>query len=95
VAATVSRVKQTDDGFAVETEDEERYRSEYVIAATKNATDHLTGIEGVGIINRGKAFVDTNERGRTGVDRLNRASVPGLDSESIHTVSNSENDIYV
>lgn len=70
VTATVSRVEQTGDGFAVETADGERYRSEYVVAATKNTTDYLTGVDGVGIIDRGKAFVDTDERGRTGVDGL-------------------------
>lgn len=70
VTGTVSNVEQTDGGFTVETADEERYRSEYVIAATKNTTDYLTGMDGVGIIDRGKAFVDTDERGRTGVDGL-------------------------
>ena len=70
VTATVSRIERTEGGFAVETDDEARYRSEYGIAATKNTTDYLTGIDGVGIIDRGKAFVDTDERGRTGVDGL-------------------------
>ena len=70
VTATVSRIERTEGGFAVETADDERYRSEYVIAATKNTTDYLTEIDGVGIIDRGKAFVDTDERGRTGVDGL-------------------------
>nr|WP_216819672.1 FAD-dependent oxidoreductase [Natronorubrum thiooxidans] len=69
---TVVRVEESDDrsGFAGETEGGERYRTEYVVAATKNEVGHLDGIEGVGIIDRGKAFVDTNERGRTGVDGL-------------------------
>jgi thioredoxin reductase (NADPH) len=70
VTATVSRVAQADAGFEVETDDGERYRSEYVVAATKNAVDYLDGIDGVGIIDRGKAFVDTDERGRTGVEGL-------------------------
>ncbi|MDS0260982.1 FAD-dependent oxidoreductase [Haloarcula sp. S1CR25-12] len=70
VTEMVSHVEQTADGFAVETDDEERYRSEYVVAATKNTTDYLRGIDGVGIIDRGKAFVDTDERGRTSVDGL-------------------------
>ena len=68
--ATVTRVKETDEGFAVETETGDRYRTEYVVAATKNAVGYLEDIDGVGIIDRGKAFVDTDERGRTGVEGL-------------------------
>ncbi|MFC6954425.1 FAD-dependent oxidoreductase [Halorubellus litoreus] len=81
VTATVERVETTDDGFAVETEggeaeagegagDGERYRSQYVVAATKNEVGYLRGVDGVGVIDRGKAYVDTDERGRTGVDGL-------------------------
>jgi len=68
--ATVDRVEETDDGFTVETVAGDRYRTEYVVAATKNAVGYLDEVEGVGIIDRGKAFVDTDERGRTGVDGL-------------------------
>ncbi len=68
--ATVTRVEQTDAGFAVETTAGERYRTEYVVAATKNETGYLDGIDGVGVVDRGKTFVDTDERGRTGVDGL-------------------------
>jgi len=68
--AEVREVKQRQDGFAVETAEGDRHHSEYVVAATKNTTDYLDGIDGVGIINRGKTFVDTDERGRTGVDGL-------------------------
>ena len=66
----VTRVNEVDDGFAVETEDGERHRSAYVIAATKNTTDYLEGVEGVEFVERGKTFVTTDERGRTGVDGL-------------------------
>lgn len=66
----VAAVETTADGFTVETVTEERYHTEYVIAATKNATDYLAGIEGVGIVDRGKTYVDTDERGRTGVEGL-------------------------
>ena len=68
----VVRVEETEEasGFTVETETGERYRTEYVVAATKNAVGYLDGIDGLGIIDRGKAFVDTDERGRTGVDGL-------------------------
>jgi thioredoxin reductase len=70
VTATVTGVEQTEEGFAVETEAGDRYRTEYVVAATKNAVGYLEDVDGVGIIDRGKAFVDTDERGRTGVDGL-------------------------
>jgi len=70
VTATVSHIHQTGDGFAVETDTGDRYRTEYVVAATKNAVGYLEVVDGVGIIDRGKAFVDTDEHGRTGVDGL-------------------------
>jgi len=70
VDATVTGVEQVEDGFAVETGAGGRYRTEYVVAATKNTTDYLDGVDGVGVIDRGKAFVDTDEHGRTGVDGL-------------------------
>jgi thioredoxin reductase len=70
VTATVTSVEQTHEGFAVETDAGDRYRTEYLVAATKNAVGYLEEVDGVGIIDRGKAFVDTDERGRTGVDGL-------------------------
>jgi len=72
VEDTVVRVEKTDDesGFIVETEAGERYRTEYVVAATKNEVGYLEDVDGVGVIDRGKAFVDVDERGRTGVDGL-------------------------
>ncbi|WP_135825257.1 FAD-binding protein [Halorussus ruber] len=66
----IERVEVVEDGFAAETADGERLDAEYVIAATKNTTDYLDAIDGVGVIDRGKSFVDTDERGRTGVDGL-------------------------
>lgn len=68
--ATVTAVEESDDGFTVETDDGERYHSQYIIAATKNEVGYLRSIDGVGFIDRGKTFVDTDERGRTGVDGL-------------------------
>ena len=68
--ATVADVARTSDRFAVETDAGERYAGDHVIAATKNETGYLAGIEGVGVLDRGKTFVDTDERGRTGVDGL-------------------------
>jgi thioredoxin reductase (NADPH) len=56
--------------FVVETAAGEELTAEYIVAATKNATDYLAGIDGVGIVDRGKTFVEVDERGRTGVDGL-------------------------
>ncbi|WP_281193767.1 FAD-dependent oxidoreductase [Halorubrum sp. F4] len=56
--------------FAITTDDDDRVRTRYVVAATKNATGYLEDVDGVGLIDRGKTFVDTDERGRTGVEGL-------------------------
>jgi len=68
--ATVERVERTDGGFRVGTTDGDAVRSTYVIAATKNAVDYLEPVPGVGIVDRGKTFVETDDRGRTAVDGL-------------------------
>jgi thioredoxin reductase len=68
--AEVTRVERADDGFAVETADGDRYRSSYVVAATKNEVGYLDGLDGVDIVKRGKQFVETDGRGRTGVEGL-------------------------
>ncbi|WP_372480151.1 FAD-dependent oxidoreductase [Halomicrobium sp. HM KBTZ05] len=68
--ATVETVTHSSDGFTVETDAGERYTSDYVIAATKNETSYLSEIDGVGLLDRGKTFVDTDEHGRTGVEGL-------------------------
>lgn len=70
IEATVTNVRATEDGFRVSTDDGDRVRAEYVVAATKNETGYLDGLDGVEIVERGKTFVDTDERGRTGVDGL-------------------------
>ncbi len=56
--------------FAVETDGDDRIRTRYVVAATKNEVGYLDEVEGVGLIDRGKSFVDVDERGRTGVEGL-------------------------
>jgi len=66
----VARVDRDGEGFHVETATGEEWASEYVIAATKNTTDYLEGLDGVGIVSRRKEFVDTEAGGRTGVDGL-------------------------
>jgi thioredoxin reductase len=81
---TVDRVATTDEGFRVETAAGDRIDATAVVAATKNVTDYLDGIDGVGIVDRGKSFVDTDERGRTGVDGLYAA---GRLAEKPHQVA--------
>jgi thioredoxin reductase len=68
--AEATGVETLPEGFTVETASGDRYHTEYVLAATKNTTDYLADVEGVGIIDRGKTYVDTDERGRTGVEGL-------------------------
>jgi thioredoxin reductase len=68
--AEVTRVLTTDDRFAVETAADDDWTAPYVVAATKNATEYLEGLDGLTLRDRGKTFVDTDERGRTGVDGL-------------------------
>jgi thioredoxin reductase len=60
----------SDTRFAVTTDEGDRIRARYVVAATKNEVGYLEGIDGVGIVDRGKSYVDVDERGRTGVDGL-------------------------
>jgi thioredoxin reductase len=66
----VARLEGDDPGFVVETEGGDRHESRYVVAATKNEVGYLRGLDGVGFLDRGKTFVDVDERGRTGVDGL-------------------------
>jgi thioredoxin reductase (NADPH) len=66
----VVEVEELGDGFSIHTDDGEPRTADYVIAATKNTVDFIADIEGIDILDRGKTFVDTDERGRTGVDGL-------------------------
>ncbi|WP_128477443.1 NAD(P)/FAD-dependent oxidoreductase [Halorussus pelagicus] len=78
--AEVTRVSRADDGgddeattgrrFVVETADGDSYRSRYVVAATKNATDYLEPLGALELVERGKTFVSTDERGRSSVEGL-------------------------
>lgn len=68
--ARVTDIEPTGDGFTVETQSDETLTATYVIAATKNTVDFIADIDGIDILDRGKTFVDTDERGRTGVDGL-------------------------
>jgi len=61
----------TDDPrFVVHTDGGDRIRTRFAVAATKNEVGYLDGVDGVGILDRGKSYVDSDERGRTGVDGL-------------------------
>lgn len=68
--AEVTRVEEVDGGFLVETDAGDRTRATYVVGATKNTVDYLDPVEGIETIDRGKSFVDADERGRTGVEGL-------------------------
>ena len=62
-------LEATAEGFAVDTAAGDRYRAEYVVAATKNEVGYLDGV-GVELLDCGKTFVGTDDRGRTGVPGL-------------------------
>ncbi|WP_132058459.1 NAD(P)/FAD-dependent oxidoreductase [Halorussus amylolyticus] len=63
---TVTAVREAGDGFAIVTAAGESHRAAYVVAATKNATDYLEPLPGVELVDRGKTFVEIDDRGRTG-----------------------------
>ena len=63
-------LRESDGGFVAETAEGRTLAARFVVAATKNTVDFLAGIDGVDILNRGKEFVDTDDRGRTGVAGL-------------------------
>lgn len=70
VDAVATRVDPTDGGFQIETSLEETLQSSFVIAASKNATEYLAHLDAVEIIDRGKTYVATDDRGRTDVPGL-------------------------
>jgi thioredoxin reductase len=64
----VTALEERDDGFAVTTEDGDRYTADRVIAASWGDTSYLEEID-VGVIDRGsKEFADVDDCGRTDVD---------------------------
>ncbi len=69
-SGTVTGLDRDSEGFVAETDGGDSVRASQVVAATKNETGYLEGVDGVGIVSRGKTFVDTDDRGRTGVDGL-------------------------
>lgn len=70
VTAEVSRIDRDGDRFTVETVDDGTWQARYVVAATKNEVSYLEHIDDIEIVDRGKQFVDTDERGRTGIGGL-------------------------
>ena len=57
-------------GFTVETASGSEWSTEYVVAATKNTTGYLEGLDDIEFLHRGKTFVATDGAGRTGVPGL-------------------------
>ncbi|MDZ7702740.1 MAG: thioredoxin reductase [Halobacteriales archaeon] len=70
VDAEVTDLEWTADGFVARTADGDETRARRVIAASKNEVGYLDGLDGVELVDEGKAFVATDDRGRTGVDGL-------------------------
>lgn len=67
----VTDVDNTGEGFLVETAEGERRTASFVIAASWSDASYLSEMDGVGLITRGsKTYIDVDEHGRTGVDRL-------------------------
>lgn len=67
----VSRVEPADDGFLVCTADGTDHTASFVVAASWSDSSYLDGVDGVGLTARGsKTYVETDEFGRAGPDRL-------------------------
>ena len=64
----VTDISADQETFLVATAAGSTYRSQYVIAATKNAVDYLEPLEEVTLVERGSTFVECDARGRTAVD---------------------------
>ena len=60
---------ESDSADGADGADTTRLTADRVVVATKNAVDYLDGV-GVSLRERGKSFVETDERGRTGVSGL-------------------------
>lgn len=66
----VTAVREAEDGFVVETENDTR-ASEYVVCASWADTDYLAEIDGLETITRGsKEYFDVDSEGLTGVEGL-------------------------
>ena len=67
LGAEVVSLSATDDGFVAETAAGEALHARYVVCATKNEVGYLEDLAGVTLVDRGKRYVETDRRGRTGV----------------------------
>lgn len=65
----VTAVEADGSGFTITTTTAD-VQAAAVIVATKNETDCLEPLDGIELIDRGKTYVETDGRGRTGVDGL-------------------------
>ena len=68
--AEVAELARTADGFVATTAGGEAVEARSVVCATKNDAAYLEDLEGVEVVDRGKTFVATDDRGRTGVPGL-------------------------
>jgi thioredoxin reductase (NADPH) len=66
----IETLETSGEQFLATAADDREFVAKFVIVATKNAVDFLGALDGVEIVSRGKDFVETDERGRTGVDGL-------------------------
>jgi thioredoxin reductase len=65
VTTVTTTAAVADARFAVETAEGDTYRAQSVIAATKNAVAPFEALPDVGIVDRGKRFIQVGDRGRT------------------------------
>lgn len=80
----VEGLRRDDSRFHLELETGETMLAERTIVATKNEVGFLSDLDGVELLDRGKLFVKTDERGRTGVDGLYAAGrVAGTHHQAI------------
>lgn len=68
--AEVTTLDRAAGGFVATSAGGAEITAPSVIAATKNEVGYLEDLDGVEIIERGKTYVETDDRGRTGVDGL-------------------------
>jgi thioredoxin reductase len=68
--ARVIDLDPTDEGFVAETADGRTLTASTVVVATKNTVEFLADVDGVEVVDRGKSFLATDDRGRTGVPGL-------------------------
>lgn len=70
IETRVESVRSTEQGFSIEPQGAASESADIVIAATKNETAPFEAIRGLETVERGKTFLDVDDRGRTGVEGL-------------------------